>query len=146
MPVPIPINDKARLGYDSALDDLYPQNAKELWELVDGKLPYLDKWKQRAKDLDVENDPLWLTAVYELATQCGMKRKFDEGILNRNLSLEAPDIRLKASIDKAIDATIKNISNIERRLKISEGEEIVDLNINAGGNKNKNLDKKNLRL
>ena len=146
MAVPIQINDKNRLGYDSALDDLYPQNAKELWELVDGKLPYLDKWKQRAKDLDVENDPLWLTAVYELATQCGMKRKFDERILNRNLSLEASDIRLKASIDKAIDATIKNISNIERRLKISEGEEIMDLNINAGENENRTLDKTNLRL
>lgn len=146
MAVPIQINDKNRLGYDSALDDLYPQNAKELWELVDGKLPYLDKWKQRAKDLDVENDPLWLTAVYELATQCGMKRKFDERILNRNLSLEASDIRLKASIDKAIDATLKNISNIERRLKISEGEEIMDLNINAGGNENRNLDTTNLRL
>ena len=146
MAVPIQINDKNRLGYDSALDDLYPQNAKELWELVDGKLPYLDKWKQRAKDLDVENDPLWLTAVYELATQCGMKRKFDERILNRNLSLEASDIRLKASIDKAIDATLKNISNIERRLKISEGEEMMDLNINAGENENRTLDKTNLRL
>lgn len=146
MAVPIKINDKDRLGYDSVLDDFYPQNAKELWELVDGKLPYLDKWKQRAKDLDVENDPLWLTAVYELATQCGMKRKLDERILNRNLSLEASDIRLKASIDKAIDATLKNISNIERRLKISEGEEIMDLNINAGGNENRNLDTTNLRL
>ena len=146
MAVPIQINDKPKLGYDSVLDDFYPQNAKELWELVDGKLPYLDKWKQRAKDLDVENDPLWLTAVYELATQCGMKRKFDERILNRNLSLEASDIRLKASIDKAIDATIKNISNIERRLKISEGEEIMDLNINAGENENRTLDKTNLRL
>lgn len=146
MAVPIQINDKNRLGYDSVLDDFYPQNAKELWELVDGKLPYLDKWKQRAKDLDVENDPLWLTAVYELATQCGMKRKFDERILNRNLSLLAPDIRLKASIDKAIDATLKNISNIERRLKISEGEEMMDLNINAGGNENRTLGTANLRL
>lgn len=146
MAVPIKINDKDILGYDSVLDDFYPQNAKELWELVDGKLPYLDKWKQRAKDLDVENDPLWLTAVYELATQCGMKRKLDKDILNCNLSLLAPDIRLKASIDKAIDATLKNISNIERRLKISEGEEIMDLNINAGGNENRNLDTTNLRL
>lgn len=146
MAVPIKIKDKDILGYDSVLDDFYPQNAKELWELVDGKLPYLDKWKQRAKDLDVENDPLWLTAVYELATQCGMKRKLDKDILNHNLSLLAPDIRLKASIDKAIDATLKNISNIERRLKISEGEEMMDLNINAGGNENGNLDTTNLRL
>lgn len=146
MAVPIQIKDKDIIGYDSVLDDFYPQNAKELWELVDGKLPYLDKWKQRAKDLDVENDPLWLTAVYELATQCGMKRKLDKDILNYNLSLLAPDIRLKASIDKAIDATLKNISNIERRLKISEGEEMMDLTINAGENENRTLGTTNLRL
>ena len=90
-----------------------PQTADDLWAIaVEQDIPFLNAWKDRANNLRLTKNAMWLSAIYEFLQIYIQAKKFDGKLVSGN---EAKEL---ISFSKQKDALLKRIADIERRAQI----------------------------
>ena len=99
-----------------------PQTADDLWDIaVREDIPFLNAWKDRANNLRLTKNAMWLSAIYEFVQIYIQAKKFDGKLVSGN---EAKEL---ISFSKQKDALLKRIADIERRAQIMVKDQPMDM-------------------
>ena len=99
-----------------------PQTADDLWAIaVEEDIPFLNAWKDRANNLRLTKNAMWLSAIYEFVQIYIQAKKFDGKLVSGN---EAKEL---ISFSKQKDALLKRIADIERRAQIMMKDQPMDM-------------------
>jgi hypothetical protein len=99
-----------------------PQTADDLWAIaVEYDMPFLNAWKDRAKNLRLNKNAMWLSAIYEFLQIYIQSKKFKGAVLSDS---EAKKV---ISFSKQKDALLKRIADIERRAQIMVKDQPMDM-------------------
>ena len=99
-----------------------PQTADDLWAIaVKEDIPFLNAWKDRANNLRLTKNAMWLSAIYEFLQIYIQAKKFDGKLVSGN---EAKEL---ISFSKQKDALLKRIADIERRAQIMVKDQPMDM-------------------
>lgn len=99
-----------------------PQTADDLWAIAAAEdIPFLNAWKDRANNLRLTKNAMWLSAIYEFVQIYIQAKKFDGRLVSGN---EAKEL---ISFSKQKDALLKRIADIERRAQIMAKDQPMDM-------------------
>lgn len=99
-----------------------PQTVDDLWDIAAAEgIPFLNAWKDRANDLRLTKNAMWLSAIYEFVQIYIQAKKFDGKLVSGN---EAKEL---ISFSKQKDALLKRIADIERRAQIMAKDQSMDM-------------------
>lgn len=99
-----------------------PQTADDLWDIATQEdIPFLNAWKDRANNLRLTKNAMWLSAIYEFVQIYIQAKKFDGKLVSGN---EAKEL---ISFSKQKDALLKRIADIERRAQIMVKDQPMDM-------------------
>lgn len=99
-----------------------PQTADDLWAIAAAEdIPFLNAWKDRANNLRLTKNAMWLSAIYEFVQIYIQAKKFDGRLVSGN---EAKEL---ISFSKQKDALLKRIADIERRAQIMVKDQPMDM-------------------
>lgn len=99
-----------------------PQTADDLWAIAEKEdMPFLNAWKDRAKNLRLNKNAMWLSAIYEFLQIYIQSKKFKGEVLSDS---EAKKV---ISFSKQKDALLKRIADIERRAQIMGKDQPMDM-------------------